>query len=148
MSAWKLIAAAWLLLYAVSGAHQYLPTSYWMVVPENGVVVHDTEAGSCPAMEVTRRILRPFHAQWIVTLRKKDHRGAFVHAGSWSQQDEYNTSNVLPDPVDFGWWAYIDDCSFMEAGTYTVTTKWVLFPGSAARARTIRVVSNEFQILP
>lgn len=142
------LGLGWLGFMGAGTAQDLIPTSYWFEVGE--LSVENNEQGVCPVLHFTREINRPFSAEWLVTLRRQTEAGFEfykLYPDDPPGMADYRSDAVLPSPLTFDWWAWIDsdECDW-PVGVYQVLTEWKVDIGH--RTRIVRVESNPFHVTP
>lgn len=140
------LIAGWIVLLSVSEVARLLPTSRWFEIRKISVL--DAQFGACPEMIIGRTIKRPFHANWVVTIMRRNASGGFSTYRTFPGENDYRPENELPDPSDdppdLCWWTWQDDL-VLPPGQYRVHTLYTLnlTPGGT---REIRRLSNVFTV--
>lgn len=137
---WRIVIAAWMLVFGVSFQDHLKPAGWWMTVSK--VHVYDSVVGKSPRMDVDRLIRRPFTARWRAEIEKLEPNG-FSYTCQGSSVNNYGPATQLPADLDLAWWLE-KDC-FLTPGQYRVDTVWTIYADNGASKR-IRVVSNTFTI--
>lgn len=118
-----------------------IPASFWLDVGQ--IKVYDSKAGEPIRMEVSREIHRPFSGEWSVLVRKKRGEHWIVVCPGYGMVN-YRPDAELPDPLTLEWWTD-GACPALAAGTYLLTTSWVLYPAYLPR-KMVQITSNEFTV--
>lgn len=122
------------------------PTDHWFEV--TSVEVSSAAVGTIPKARVTRLIHRPFTANWIVTLRKRNGSGFLSYCVRKGTND-YRPYARLPESTDINWWMEIPPnpaCPELVPGEYILTLSWEL-QIDGVEAKVVKVESNVFEVI-
>lgn len=126
-----------ILLWGLFFVSWTFPATWWLDVAR--VKVFDSEAGQPIHMEADRTIRRPFSGEWSAIVRRKRGKHWVVNCTAFGMGD-YRPDAALPDPLTLDWWTD-GACSVLQAGTYLLTTSWVLYPAYLPR-KVVQITSN------
>lgn len=130
----------WLIIVAL-GIPAALPASMWLEV--ESVKIGNARVGEPPTMVVRRTIVRPFVADWHVTLRRRSDQGFEVYCSA-SGRSDYAPDAALPAALTLEWWLGGKHCPLI-VGEYIALTTWQInLPGGFDK--TVSAASNLFEV--
>jgi len=104
--------------------------------------IESARLGEPVAMQVDRKIKRPFMAEWSVTVRTVTPDGLVQHCAASSPPVEYLPEARLPANLTLDWWT-AGQCPPLPVGQHMATTIWRIVGPFAAP---VKVVSNVFEV--
>lgn len=135
----SVITIAWIFFITLS----LWPASFWLKV--NEISVDDSFVGDTIVLNVDREILRPFYADWTVTIRENVNDGYVIRCYTQASTD-YRTDAKFPEPLTLTWWSN-GQCDKLKEGSYIMTTTWDIRPNiPGLPKKTLTVESNPFRI--
>lgn len=100
-----LLLGAWLTVLSLSAVRSALPAAWWF--QPGAIHVEDAVVGECPVIAFDREINRPFHAEWVVTIMRRQPSGGFATYRTYFGENDYRPGNDLPELPDLCWWSWV-----------------------------------------
>ena len=143
----KLIIACWMVVMIASWLNNlgrdFASASRWLVVRE--IHVYDTWVGDPPHLTVNRDIVRPFHGEWLATVRHVSD-GSLAFACLAEGRADYATDARIPPNITLDWWTFPAKCR-LAAGQYRLDTQWRI-RAQGYPEKFLRASSNVFEVHP
>lgn len=143
----RYILIGWIALMSAIWADNFrrnlTAASHWLVVRQ--IHVYDTWRGDPPYMTVDRNILRPFHGEWLATVRNVSD-GSLAFACLAEGRADYATDARIPPNITLDWWTFPAKCR-LDPGRYRLDTQWRI-NAQGYPEKTLRVSSNVFEVHP
>jgi hypothetical protein len=140
VDAWTYIVVLATMSAILTIAH-FWPTSFWFKVGR--VHIDDARVGKSPSLVLDREIVRPFRADWDVTIRRWE--GGWVPWCNAPGSGNYRPDSRLPKDMNLVWWTS-GQCQPLPAGKFTVTATWTITGLGIMPDKTVSLESNVFEV--